>query len=282
MRKLDVSFQPRPRRPLGNGRRWVGNGDGKLCLMERSCDIGAFHCWSYVLWPYLCRHPCMPISSDGYSSTQWLQWPPDARWEAHPSVVLRLRLERCLTPAICLPISLSHAVRDAGCLECVQVHGLETNVWHADPFGVDYHHAERRLLPQCETHRDQSCIQQVARLWRCRCSWTLMTLDAIREVKIWEVKRCHDVLDGLILELLMFEGLQEEIPDDALWFCACFLWQKGLGARMRDFFINHVCRFLVVELKFVSCRIIACDCLWVVIRRGSGAISRVPSLLCCR
>ena len=43
MRKLDVSFQPRPRRQLGNGRRWVGNGDGKLCLMERSRDIGAFH-----------------------------------------------------------------------------------------------------------------------------------------------------------------------------------------------------------------------------------------------
>ena len=119
--------------------------------------------------------------------SQWILrvWHGIGKWwkcVLHAEVV---GLERCLTPAICLPISLSHAVRDAGCLECVQVHGLETNVRHADPFGVDYHHAERRLLPQCETHRDQSCIQQVARLWRCRCSWTLMTLDAIREVKIW-------------------------------------------------------------------------------------------------
>lgn len=63
MRKLDVSFQPRPRRPLGIG--WVGNGDGKLCLMERSCDIGAFHVGvMYYGRTYADIHACRTVVMD--------------------------------------------------------------------------------------------------------------------------------------------------------------------------------------------------------------------------
>lgn len=72
-----------------------------------------------------------------------------------------------------VPLTSRHAVRDARCFQCVQVHGPETNVRHADPTCVDHHHAERSLLPPCEARCFQSGLQQVARICCGRGSRTL-------------------------------------------------------------------------------------------------------------